>query len=129
MKPYPQTSFDKDRPSSGEPASVPIHALTPRPFTVDIDERPLGSFLVHVDSDYAGEYLRRGVDGPDALYEHVQAIIEQAPVMLALLERIRDQYNHDDRMGGLGDYIEDVIAAARKPVQTPSAIPCEGDGE
>lgn len=81
-------------------------------WTVDVDERPLGQFLVTVDSDYAGEFLRRGVDGPDALYAHVRAVIEQAPVMLALLERIRDQYNHDDRMGGLGDYIEDVIRAA-----------------
>lgn len=82
------------------------------PWTVEVDERPLGQFLVHVDSDYAGEYLRRGVDGPDALYDRVKATIEQAPVMLALLTRIRDVYNDDDRMGGLGDWIADVVIAA-----------------
>ena len=88
------------------------NVVSEHPWTVDVEERPLGQFLVHVDSDYAGEYLRRGVDGPDALYIRVQSVIEQAPVMLALLKRIRDQYNTDDRMGGLGDYIADVIKEA-----------------
>ena len=86
--------------------------MKPEPWAVDVEERPLGQFLIHVDSDYAGEFLRRGVDGPDALYTHVQSVIEQAPVMLALLIDLRDRYNHDDRMGGLGDYIADVIKAA-----------------
>ena len=46
-------------------------------------------------------------------------LIVQAPEMLAFLLAVRDRYNTDDRMGGLGDWCIDLInkstATGRQP--------------
>lgn len=59
---------------------------------LDLDEEPLGNYRIHVDADFAGEYLRRGVDGPDALHLAISRIIAAAPAMLQELERLAESF-------------------------------------
>lgn len=83
---------------------------TPGPWTIDLDEeRRAGQYRID-QFEAARTYLARGVDGIDAEDAANARLIEQSPAMYEFMVALRDRYNVDDRLGGLGDWLNDILA-------------------
>ena len=85
-------------------------------------EHTPGPWHVTPSAEYAGSYeVSPAVDGePDWRYRETEDVAEAnarliaaAPDLLEVCGAIAERYNVDDRMGGLGDWLADVIARAR----------------
>ena len=95
---------------------------TPGPWTIEdqtqfpdsgyimggIGERPSYICITHPN-------VFLGSDDPVAESLANAHLIAAAPRMFELLVAIDERYNTDDRMGGIGDWIKDVLAEAREP--------------
>lgn len=73
------------------------------------EERRHGQYRI-AQFDAARTYLARGVDGIDVEDAGNARLIEQSPVMYEFMIALRDRYNVDDRLGGLGDWLNDIVA-------------------
>ena len=83
------------------------HTPGPWVFGIEID----GDTELDIYSAEPGEggYLRSWVATAAIDNAH---LIAAAPQLLEVCEAISARYNHDDRLGGLGDWLTDVIALA-----------------